>query len=199
MSIKIYKFNYDITTDMFGYINDNYVENAKNFIRNEINNPIFEFPKYFRCSVTYSAPELINSEESYNWQLDYLRMIDGEEISGTRGDIVETSNYERYTYNNKEIPLEYPETQLTDKLGFEEFHAIEKTFTVMIYNKNNRTYTGLPNTIIRCNLTIRYSDDNSSAGNRPRKMKKIYLGNSNFSSRISRRNKSSRRKYRNRY
>lgn len=184
-------------SDSWGGINDvDYVSRAKNLIREATNNSSFELSTYFRCSVIYTLIQEVLDGSILHWRIGYKRIFGDEESSDIKGDVIQGLNCKRYTYNKRNIALEYPETQLTDKLGFEEFHAVERGFSVLTYNENYNTWNVLANQIVRCELKVTYSDDEPIAGD---EKPKRYLANLDFGYRRSRRNNKNRRKYRNRY
>jgi hypothetical protein len=205
MSIKTYKFRYNgVITNSISRIIDNYFLNAKNYIREVTKNPSFEFPKYYRVSAIYSIIKDSPEEDTYNWEIEYKKFVPPSELYDFFYDKTENSlTFERYTYNKRDIPLGNPETQwkletqLTDKLGLEEFHAFEYKFIVKKYISESSSMLLEKGTKWRCDLTVRYSDDDFLAGDKPGK--KIYLVNLNFGHMRSFRKNKNRRKYRNRY
>lgn len=201
MIIKTCKFSYEVTINTGRILHEgfDYVSNARDFIREKSGNPSFEFPTYFKCSVKYS---LLTQEPSdgymFQWKTHYKKFIGKSyEYAGRDDLIIESLNFERYTYNKRNIPLIKPETQLTDALGLEEFHSVEAALSVMSYNQENGIWRALHNQKVLCEVTVRYSDDDFFESDEKRK--KIYLVNLNFGYRRSRRNNKNMRKYRNRY
>lgn len=196
MTIQVYKFSYEYTLDTKGRMFDNYVNRAITYISNNIEDSDFALPKFFRVSVTYLPKDKIPVGKVLTWLESYKKMVDG--VSQGRVETLTTGfNYKTYTYNKRDIPLEYPETSISDRVGLDDFHPLEEN---RVFVKLKDKISGISKVYQRtllCSVIVTFSNNDSRAGDRyVKKPKKNYLVNLDFGYRRSRRKNNNRRKYR---
>lgn len=210
MAINTYKLTYEINplTDDFE-LDDDYLSNILNHIRDFGGVPDFNLPSYYRCTATYKSsilPE--NTDITYSTLIKYymINKTSGVRVLRDYNKVIQASSFKRYVSYNSSNAIDLYNDIYTD-LENSQYYNIDanaEPFDAGLWFWGHERFAtnDFLNFKFNVDVVLTYSDDDPLAADEyvePEKRNKIYLVNLNFGYRRSRRNKKNRLKYRNRY